>query len=75
MMKTTLNSLTKRASKLENAINQAQNLPVAMLPIMQSPDEWNTLAAPMQMILKDNVKKAGAPDYRNLKRPSLTALR
>lgn len=54
-------STLKRLEALEQ--KQGKNRPVMLVPKMFPVDEWGELAAKMQGILKDNVKRDTAPDY------------
>lgn len=54
-------ALIKRAEKVITDRGMQKLRPVMMVPEMLPVDEWGELAAKMQAILKDNVKRDTAP--------------
>jgi len=67
-------SLINRIEKLEKDRCARKRRPVAMFPRLVSVDEWGDLAAQMQDILKENIKKDIAPDYGDLPKLELVGL-
>lgn len=59
-------ALIKRAEKAIKDRGLQKLRPVMMVPEMLPVDEWGELAAKMQAILKDNVKRDTAPAYGEL---------
>lgn len=59
-------ALIKRAEKAIKDRGLQKLRPVMMVPEMLLVDEWGELAAKMQAILKDNVKRDTAPAYGEL---------
>lgn len=57
----------KRLEALER--QKGERRPAMLVPRLVSCDEWEALAAPSQLLLKENVVKYVAPDYGGL--PSL----
>ena len=75
MRKKVPSSFLRRVERLEKDREAQTAQPVALFPLPVSVDEWGDLAAPMQEILKDNVKKDAAPDYGDLPKLELVASR
>lgn len=65
-------STLKRLETLEK--NRSKRKPVAMFPRLVSVDDWEALSAPMQELLKANVKDIDrAVDYSDLPKLELVA--
>lgn len=63
----------KRLEALER--QRGEQRPVAMFPRLLPVDDWGELAAQMQAILKENIRKDEAPDYGDLPKLELVSSR
>jgi hypothetical protein len=66
-------SLINRLEKLELSRRNKKLRPVAMFPRPISVYDWEELAIPAQLLLKDNIRENTAPDYGSLPEPQLVA--